>query len=202
MIRIKSRKVRKKGVTADFKSLLNNELYQVVDLREIYQNSAIENVFVVKRCLLAINEWVNQSLNEDPVSETGGFLLGRYVKKESEKYDVSLEVFVPSKQVDFQSPHRLEFGIQTLVDLEKIKEQIKEMTLIAWFHTHPNLTPFLSQKDIELHEHFFQQNYQMAIVLDSLSERWDSIFVSRDTNGILETKRDVAHWIAWKDFVV
>jgi len=202
MIRIKSIKKEKKGIAKNFDKLLQKEFYQVLNLQKKYPDSAIEKIFIIKRCLLAINEWVNESLNKKPVTETGGFLLGRYLEKEQDTYDISLETFVPSRKVDFQSPHRLEFGIQTLVDLEEVKDQIGEMTLIGWFHTHPGLTPFLSRKDIELHEHFFQKNYQIAIVLDALEEEWISIAVGRDKEGKLLTERNEKYWIKWKDFTV
>lgn len=42
--------------------------------------------------------------------------------------------------------------------------------IVGWFHTHPGFGVFLSSYDRFIHQHFFREPWQMAVVLDPVAE--------------------------------
>ncbi|MBK9013914.1 MAG: hypothetical protein IPM82_07420 [Saprospiraceae bacterium] len=71
--------------------------------------------------------------------------------------------------------------------------------LLGWFHTHPGHTPYLSDIDLKkTHELFYTRPFQVAIVLDTLTENFDTGIFSRKKSGQVNNKADFKHWVAWK----
>lgn len=191
----------KKAAPLQIDSLIMQD-YISINLCEYMQDSWVENVFLHKKVIQSINNWVSKSLEHASVSEVGGFILGRFAEKESLLYSVSLEDFCPAENIDFSSANLLDFGSQALIDLDRKQQELKELSLIAWFHTHPGHTPFLSDLDLHLHHGFFKQPYQLAIVLDSLTENHDTGFFSLQTkNPNMNNKKDFKKWVSWKTLI-
>lgn len=199
MIRI--RKLDQKKNIGIKDNLENDKKYVAINLSDYLDDTQISKVFIHNECVLSIMTWVMKSKRLFPVPEVGGFLLGGYSEDKGEGHQITLEKFIPSKEVAFNSPTLLEFGTKALMELDGEMDRLPEMSLIGWFHTHPGHTPFLSSIDMQLHEGFFKKPYQIAIVLDSLTPDFDTGFFSRKSDGTVNNKPQFDEWIEWNRLV-
>ncbi|MFX0071225.1 MAG: hypothetical protein ACFFAO_09060, partial [Candidatus Hermodarchaeota archaeon] len=53
-------------------------------------------------------------------------------------------------------------------ELSKLKEKNPESGIVGWWHSHPDLSCFLSPRDILTHLIRFQEGYQPALVVDPI----------------------------------
>jgi proteasome lid subunit RPN8/RPN11 len=51
-------------------------------------------------------------------------------------------------------------------------ERYPEQPVAGWYHTHPGLGVFLSQPDLFIHQHFFTQPTDVALVIDPHTFAW------------------------------
>ncbi|MEM7370987.1 MAG: hypothetical protein AAF587_20400 [Bacteroidota bacterium] len=168
------------------------------DLQTYFQDSQVRRVFIDHHCAKDIYRWAEQSLSEEVVPEVGGFLLGRFCEYAPHLYDITIEIFIQAREVDFSSPILLDFGSQVMLEMDQIKDTHPQLVNVGWFHTHPGHTPFLSEQDLSSHEGFFQKPFQVAIVLDSLTRNFDTGIFSRKSTGQVNNKEDRTTWISWK----
>lgn len=161
--------------------------------------SRVAEVWVRTGFVQAVEDWIAESLRIDPVPETGGFCFGR-VATRGDAYQVSLETFVPARDPAFCSPDRLDFGVEALRDLDAAFDQVPGQVLVAWLHTHPGHTPYLSGMDLRIHEGFFRQAYQLAIVIDPLTPDWDTGFFGRRQSGRMSNRGPGVRWVPWRTF--
>lgn len=150
-------------------------------------------------CMKDIFRWVEQSLQGQPVPETGGFLTGKFLHdKQADSFVSWVEHFVPAEGVDYQDPVLLAFGTGPLLEVDRYLQAQPGQCLIGWFHTHPGHSPYLSATDLHTHEGFFREAYQVAIVLDPLTPAFDTGIFSRKTDGSMNNQIDYSHWFQWK----
>lgn len=85
--------------------------------------------------------------------------------------------------------------------LQELRHRKQNVVIVGWLHTHPQHTPFLSQPDLNIHNGFFQKDYQIAVVIDPLSENdhMDTGVFTRKTNGLMNNKQDKKEWLHWTD---
>jgi hypothetical protein len=82
----------------------------------------------------------------------------------------------------------LTFTRDSLVDIHAtIDEEYPEDAIIGWYHTHPRMGVFLSQYDTWLHNHFFPELWQVALVIEPHSEVGG--FFIRQAGGVLDPGR-------------
>ncbi len=198
MRRITIKNIREKPKSRTDFSELKRENYFSIDLEEYVGNSLIKKVFLRKKTMGEISDWVCNSLEIKPVREVGGFLFGKVEEKEKDVFSVSLDHFIPDTAVDFSSPNRLEFGALVQKKLDGFMAENQQFMLLGWFHTHPGIGPYLSQTDLRMHLGFFREKYQLAIVLDSLTPGFDTGIFTRKSTGGVSNKEDFKHWISWK----
>lgn len=182
----------------EFSQVIEMGDFSKIDLLAYFEDTRVRWVYLDTNCITEIEAWVNNSLDLSPVPEVGGFLLGRYCEVETAQYDLAIERFVQAEDVDFNSPVLLEFGSQVLMKIDAIRDLQPELQTIGWFHTHPGHTPFLSDQDLSSHEGFFQKPFQVAIVLDCLTDQFDTGIFSRQQTGRMNNKGDRTSWISWK----
>lgn len=175
------------------------EALQWVPMGTYLTDSRVSLVGFSPQALEGIGATVRKSLERQPVHETGGFLLGNYQHAGQGIWEVSVLEFCPATQVADSSPHRLAFGPGAIQELDVAMEQAGGMEVVGWFHTHPGLTPYLSRQDMTIHEGFFREPWQIAIVLDCLTPGFDVGIFSRKANGSVNNKGDYppGNWILW-----
>lgn len=192
MIKIKRREAKQqKEFTID------SSLFVCCDMQTYFEDTSIAKVYIHPKVVEDITNWSTESLNTQPVKEVGGFLLGNY--KEEEKIETFVQHFVPATTIEFNSPSLLNFGAAALQLLDQAMQEHPQLQLVGWFHTHPGHTPYLSHTDMNIQEGFFRESYHIAIVLDSLTENFDTGIFTRKNNQTINNKLDwQGEWIKWR----
>ncbi|PHS04592.1 MAG: hypothetical protein COA78_16365 [Blastopirellula sp.] len=67
---------------------------------------------------------------------------------------------------------------------DELEEHHAEKRILGWYHTHPGFGIFLSAMDMFIHENFFNQSEQLALVYDPISGD-DGLFVWHDKKAEL-----------------
>ncbi len=54
-----------------------------------------------------------------------------------------------------------------------------DLKIVGWYHSHPGFGVFLSERDVFIHQHFFSNPGQVALVVDP-TQKTEGVFVWRD----------------------
>jgi proteasome lid subunit RPN8/RPN11 len=193
---------------ADFALLLNTGHYFQFSLNRLWQDTVLSDLYFSKNSILNLDaflrtQYVHElSEKEGSIPEIGGFLLGKHYRSEEEgRYRVLVEEFVPVMPHS-NNVYKLEFSTSGIVqELGMAQEKFPDLTLVAWFHTHPGHGLFLSSPDLTIHEGFFKEEYQFAMEIDSLKENLDTGFFTRQKNGSMNNAANLdaqAAWFSWR----
>lgn len=104
--------------------------------------------------------------------EVGGILVGHVY--ESLEEEMTFVVITDSiiGQFTVESAIQLNFTHETWIQIQEEKEKCyPDKEIVGWYHTHPNLGIFLSQQDLFIHENFFKEPWQVALVLDPVARK-------------------------------
>jgi proteasome lid subunit RPN8/RPN11 len=100
-------------------------------------------------------------------NEVGGLLVGQVrVDPLHTRPYLLIENILPA--LDTQAGHTfVTFTQETLVKLHgELESRFPGRRIVGWYHTHPGLGVFMSSYDTWLHEHFFGDPTQVALVVD------------------------------------
>jgi len=194
------RKIKDKYAVAT-KPDLDSGQYVEFDPTIHFEDSSVTKIYIRKSLIIDVMEWVVESKTIDPVPEVGGFMLGNYWESDVSDYEISLEHFIPSRKIEGNNPIKLHFGTNAMLELEEEKDRFPQYELLGWFHTHPGHTPYLSEQDMTIHNNFFIKKYQIAIVLDSLTQEYNSVLVCRKKNGEVNKSFGEQYWFSWKNLL-
>ena len=124
----------------------------------------------------------------DLENEVGGGLVGsRHVNARTEEQFVLIEGVIPARFTR-QGTTFLTFTQDTLVAMnEELGDRFPERQLVGWYHTHPHMGVFLSHYDLWLHDHFFAEPWQVALVIEPHAVIGG--FFIRQKEGNLDPKR-------------
>jgi proteasome lid subunit RPN8/RPN11 len=87
-----------------------------------------------------------------------------------------------------QSKVHLTFTQDSIVHFHDILEQrFSGKQIVGWYHTHPRMGVFLSSYDTWLHDHFFSEPWQVALVVEPVACLGG--FFIRQENGYLDPSR-------------
>jgi proteasome lid subunit RPN8/RPN11 len=126
--------------------------------------------------------------HSDLENEVGGWLLGRY-RLDSERGErfVVVDTILPARNTR-QGSAFLTFTPESQLELHRaIEEEYPGKALVGWFHTHPRMGIFLSAYDTFLHNHFFPELWQVALVIEPFSR--SAGFFVRQPGGLLDPRR-------------
>jgi len=119
----------------------------------------------------------------DRQNEVGGFLLGHI-----EPGKTTVTHVIAAKHTQATST-QLTFTPETWNDLYAKQSAIQpKVTLIGWFHSHPNHGVFLSEHDQFIQQNFFKNDGQITIVVDPIRGQRGWFFSSQGT--IMKYGRD------------
>jgi proteasome lid subunit RPN8/RPN11 len=146
--------------------------------------STIVSIFVTSQAFQKFMEHGRSDLE----NEVGGGLVGEWREdSESGEQFVVVEASLPARFTRHGSAY-LTFTQDTLVALnDELEEQYPGKQLVGWYHTHPRMGIFLSYYDIWLHEHFFPEPWQVALVIEP-HEVMGGFFIRRQ-DGFLDPRR-------------
>ncbi len=109
-----------------------------------------------------------QHADSDTSREIGGVLVGRVVSGPGGTI-VEIHKAWPAKHTEASSVH-VKFTHETWEEWHSALDNEPDGTsIVGWYHTHPGLGVFLSDHDLFIHRHFFNQPWQVAIVVDPIS---------------------------------
>ncbi len=110
--------------------------------------------------------------------EQGGILLGRVIRDSKGRLFGIVEEAVPGESATGSGAY-LEMSYETWKSIIEQADPFlenhpdKKMTIIGWYHTHPNdLDVFMSGTDRATQEHVFSQEWQFAVVLNPHKKIW------------------------------
>ncbi|MEW5940422.1 MAG: Mov34/MPN/PAD-1 family protein [Chloroflexota bacterium] len=103
-------------------------------------------------------------------NEVGGVMIGEWcVDGESGKEFIVVDHALPARHTR-QSAVHLTFTQDSLVAIhDEIDQRYKGKRIVGWYHTHPRMGIFLSHYDTWLHQHFFPEPWQVALVVEPVS---------------------------------
>ncbi len=111
--------------------------------------------------------------------EVGGLLVGRECTDEAGGYLVVAGA-IPARQAQGTSVS-LTFTHQTWEQLSAEKaSRYPDQAIVGWYHTHPGLGVFLSERDLFIHRNFFADSTHLAVVIDPSKFAW-GIFYWQDS---------------------
>lgn len=123
----------------------------------------------------------------DMDNEVGGWLAGRWCRDARAGTEfVVVEALLPAQQVRSGSTFLTFTHDSQVAMLSALEEQYENKCVVGWYHTHPRMGIFLSGYDTWLHDHFFPQAWQVALVVEPHT-RQAGLFVRKD--GELSPRR-------------
>jgi proteasome lid subunit RPN8/RPN11 len=123
----------------------------------------------------------------DMYNEVGGIMVGEWCIDEDGHHFIIVEHAIPARHT-LQSSIHLTFTQDSLVEMHnEIDAHFKGMKIVGWYHTHPRMGIFLSHYDTWLHQHFFPEPWQVALVIEPHSAI-GGIFI-RQQNGDFDPSR-------------
>lgn len=122
-----------------------------------------KNIYISQAAYKEIHKFTkNKTTNE-----SGGMLVGSVID-EFGKTNIIINGFVEAKYCE-ATPTTLKFTHETWEYVHKeIEKKHKGKKIVGWIHTHPDFGIFLSEYDKFIHQNFFNEDYQVAYVVDPI----------------------------------
>lgn len=155
----KTKRKTQKNETAE---LLENMLPQnILAIGERVEEN--KNIYISQPVYKEIHKFTkNKTINE-----SGGMLVGSIIE-EFGKTNIVISGFVEAKFCE-ATPTTLTFTHETWEYVhEKIEKKYPGKKIVGWIHTHPDFGIFLSEYDKFIHQNFFNEEYQVAYVIDPI----------------------------------
>jgi proteasome lid subunit RPN8/RPN11 len=126
--------------------------------------------------------------SSDLENEVGGILVGKWcVNPETTRQYIVITATLPARFTQ-QGHVFLTFTQDSLVDIHaKMDEEYPNDMIVGWYHTHPRMGVFLSHYDTWLHNHFFPELWQVALVIEPHTGTGG--FFVREADGVLDPSR-------------
>ncbi len=122
-----------------------------------------KNIYISQAAYKEIHKFTS---NKTSV-ESGGMLIGNVIE-EFGKTNIVIYGFVEAKHSE-ATPTTLKFTHETWEYVHgEIDEKYEDGKIVGWIHTHPDFGIFLSEYDKFIQENFFNEEYQIAYVVDPI----------------------------------
>jgi proteasome lid subunit RPN8/RPN11 len=120
--------------------------------------------------------------------EVGGVLTGQWCEDAATGSQfIVVNHMIPARHTRQGSVY-LTFTKDTLIDVhERMESLFPGEKIVGWYHTHPRMGVFLSHYDTFLHNNFFPEPWQVALVVEPFSSI--AGFFVRQTDGTLDPTR-------------
>lgn len=124
-----------------------------------------KNIYILQSVYKEIHKFTqNKTTNE-----SGGMLVGT-VLEEFGKTNIIISGFVEAKYCE-ATPTTLKFTHETWEYVHReIEKKHPGKKIVGWIHTHPDFGIFLSEYDKFIHQNFFNEDYQVAYVVDPIQK--------------------------------
>lgn len=190
--------------------------YHEIDLHSLWTETTVSRVFISRELIKTVYRFFYNSLAEDgKVKEHGGYILGAwdFNKDDDTRYDVSLEHFIETRDDAINENYELNFGAKIGLRVPEEIRRIREksglnFSLTGWIHSHPEISIFLSQSDLNVQQTLSGRDYKhklIALVLDPNTQDNGKIafntgiFSYRNEHGMNNTGNGGIPLIKWRD---
>ncbi len=97
--------------------------------------------------------------------EVGGVMLG-HVRHRVDGLTVEILANIPAETND-QGPAHFTFTAESWSSIHRVKDdRYKELQIVGWYHSHPDLGAFYSQDDVTVHSAAFVLPWHVSLVAD------------------------------------
>jgi proteasome lid subunit RPN8/RPN11 len=133
---------------------------------------------------------ITRHAGEDLRHEVGGLMLGE-IYEHAGRGAVRITAAVPARGA-VNSLASIQFTSHAWSEMERLRrDHTSGEKLVGWYHTHPGFTAFFSTTDTFMHEHFFNQPWHVALVMDPVSAehrfyRWEAGKVKASPEFLLQ----------------
>lgn len=151
-------RIKKSAVVDLLENMLPQNILAVGD--HVEEN---KNIYISQPTYKEIHKFTkNKTTNE-----SGGMLVGTIIE-EFGKTNIVISGFVEAKFCE-ATPTTLKFTHETWEYVHKeIEKKHPGKKIVGWIHTHPDFGIFLSEYDKFIHQNFFNEDYQVAYVVDPI----------------------------------
>jgi len=123
---------------------------------------------------------------QDTSREQGGILIGTVASSQDRVY-VNVEAVIAAPQTRAKRTS-VTFTHDSWAHINQVKDSdYPAQDIVGWYHTHPGFGIFLSDYDTFIHRNFFPASWQVALVIDPLSD--ESGFFVWKGNEIIPRKQ-------------
>ena len=124
-----------------------------------------KNIYILQ----SVYKEIHRFTRNKTTNESGGMLVGT-ILEELGKTNIIISGFVEAKYTE-ATPTTLKFTHETWEYVHKeIDRRHKGKKIVGWIHTHPDFGIFLSEYDKFIHQNFFNEDYQVAYVVDPIQK--------------------------------
>ncbi len=134
----------------------------------------------------SVLEEVRRHGQQDTSREQGGILVGTVASSQDKVY-VNVEAVIAAPQTRAKRTS-ITFTHDSWAHINQVKDSdYPDQDIVGWYHTHPGFGIFLSDYDTFIHRNFFPAAWQVALVIDPLSD--ESGFFVWKGNEIIPRKQ-------------
>lgn len=163
---------------------------------DVLSNSLLQpQIFIMNECI----ESIYSHLHSDR-AELGGILIGQTYSINHQRFNqygyvTIIKHSIPS--LDFRnSPASLKMKPEVW-DRASVFTDKGELVL-GWYHSHPNLGAFFSGTDKNTQKHFFNHNYSLGLVIDTIRDEYE-IYFGENSNRIESKLRILNYYLKGLD---
>jgi proteasome lid subunit RPN8/RPN11 len=163
--------------------LRSSLLWKIQDGENGAENHQLK-IFITQPAYLRICAHAGSDLD----NEVGGWLVGKHcVDQEKGESFIVIDTVIPGEHTE-QGPAHLTFtGDSQIAMHNNLENHFPGKVILGWYHTHPKMGVFLSHWDVWLHQNFFPENWQVALVVEPHSLIGGFFF--RNLNGSLDQRQ-------------
>jgi proteasome lid subunit RPN8/RPN11 len=130
---------------------------------ELNGNHPPVDVFVTQNAYVRMCAHAGSDLD----NEVGGWMAGKYCRDSLHGNSfIVIDTILPAVHTEQGAAH-LTFTGDTQVALHNhLEEHFPDRVFLGWYHTHPRMGVFFSHWDAWLHQNFFPEPWQVALVIE------------------------------------
>ncbi|MHB8807210.1 MAG: M67 family metallopeptidase [Anaerolineaceae bacterium] len=143
-----------------FSNITRFDKPEIVNLDFLPEESNVRNIIITKNALFGMYDHANGEIHH----EVGGFLLGKpLIDKKTSTHLTYIEEIVEG--VYDSTPTFVTIHSESFHRVE-IKRKERNLILVGYYHSHPQMPIFQSGTDLYDFTNYFQEIYQIAIVIN------------------------------------
>ncbi|MCJ7519583.1 MAG: Mov34/MPN/PAD-1 family protein [Anaerolineaceae bacterium] len=141
------------------------------------------NVFLTQNAFVRMCAHAGSDLD----NEVGGWMAGKYCRDSLYGTPfIVIDTILPAIHTNQDAAH-LTFTGDTQIALHNhLEEHFPDKVFLGWYHTHPRMGVFFSHWDAWLHQNFFPEAWQVALVIEP--HRSVGGFFIRQADGSLDQR--------------